>query len=648
MMDMAQAQFDRHLKPGDARAALDRIASSQAFQSSRFSSSVYEDEPILRTGSQFRRDTESSRPYQLIHQLAQREDLRYAPAARVFYEQARALADFDGTGDPTVPFKSYFPTYQAMNDRQLSSYLAWRAQARKGVIAASTASYAFVYIYELLMGVGTQEGLPALAALTSFWVAWKKQAATDVGLLDFYLHIWLRDYIVYHGLDRSLLERVSGPASQRDVVDVYAAVPVLREAEALVLAGGSLVGDMAQKTFDAMCLASSFRLTGSKFFKDYPAETQAVTCGVFARLVQHCAHRRKVGYVDGLFGAEQRRAHPMFYGAVFYAPQTHPDATYRVSDSEAYICRDGTWRRRVPCAEETRSRDLGLLMHTVDHEMRRIWEYPKQVRAYEVPRYLEGFVTKEATAAHEAWLAAQTPKIHIDRSLLRGIRTAAVKTRESLLVDEERAEEPTVAGVGAAPHSGVAPAVSPVTTALGTLREEAGLYAMSQAGRTHATPGSCAVPAAGAAADSSTVFSAGKASAAFASGVIAPSGTEAVPGVVLAAGESTMASALNAAPGLNVRPTAGKEAVDFALGVDCAALGAPCGLTTSELVFLQALLAGDVAGAKAAVGAGMASLMVDAVNEKLYDEIGDAAIEFDGDAPQLVEDYRPDVEELLS
>ena len=92
----------------------------------------------------------------------------------------------------------------------------------------------------------------------------------------------------------------------------------------------------------------------------------------------------------------------------------------------------------------------------------------------------------------------------------------------------------------------------------------------------------------------------------------------------------------------------GKEAVDFTLGVDCAASGTPCGLTTSELAFLQALLAGDVAGAKAAVGVGMASLMVDAVNEKLYDEIGDAAIEFDGDTPQLVEDYRPDVEELLS
>lgn len=640
---MAQAQFDRHLKPGDARAALDRIASSQAFQSSRFSSSVYEDEPILRTGSQFRRDTETSRPYQLIHQLAQREDLKYAPAAKVFYEQARALADFNGTGDPTVPFKSYFPTYQAMNDRQLSSYLAWRAQARKGVIAASTASFAFVYIYELLMGVGTQEGLPALAALTSFWVAWKKQATTDNGLLDFYLHIWLRDYIVYHNLDRSLLERVSGPASQRDVVDVYAAVPVLREAEALVLAGGSLVGDMAQKTFDAMCLASSFRLTGSKFYKDYPAETLAVTCGVFARLVQHCAHRRKAGYVDGLFGAEQRRAHPMFYGAVFYAPQTHPDATYRVSDAEAYICRDGTWRRRVPCAEETRSRDLGLLMHTVDHEMRRIWEYPKQVRAYEVPRYLEGFVTKEATAAHEAWLAAQTPKIHIDRSLLRGIRTAAVKTRESLLVDEERAEEPTVAGVG------VAPTVHPAVAAPATPGKKAGLHTASQAGETLAAPTSGAVPAASAA-------------------------------VMVSA--SNTASALRATPGLNAHPAPSEETVGSApvvtpvletpssfgavrfvaadisldacssgsssMAPSLAASAAPCGLTTSELAFLRALLDGDDAAAKAAVGAGMASLMVDAVNEKLYDEIGDAAIEFDGDTPRLVEDYRPDVEELLS
>ena len=602
---MAQAQFDRHLRPGDARAALDRIAGSQAFQSSRFSSSVYEDEPILRTGSQFRRDKEGSRAYQLIHQLAQRDDLKYAPAAKVFYEQAKALADFDGHGgDPATPFKSYYPTYQAMNDRQLMGYLAWRAQARKGVIAASTASYAFVYIYELLMGVGVEEGMPALAALTSFWVAWKKGATDDAGLLDFYLHTWLRDYIVYHDLDRSLLAKVSGPVSQQDVADVYAAVPILREAEALVLAAGpeALAGDMAQKTFNAICQASSFRLTGSRFYKEHPAETVAVTCGVFARMVQHCSKRRKVGYVEGLFGAEQRRAHPMFYGAVFYAPQPHPDATYRVNDHEAYICRNGSWRRKLPCAEETRSRDLALVLHTIDHEMRRIWEFPKQVRAYEVPRYVEGFVVKEAEAAHEAWLAAQAPKapkVKIDRSLLRGIRTAAVKTRESLLVDEEREETPVwgagSAGTGVGIPAG-APAAQDAVVAAAADEPEVSAFGAS-AGAANQAP------------------------------------------VSIDASKPEMASSTE-------RPESSHGA--SLPRSDGSPASVPCGLTPSELAFLRALLAGDLAAARRAAGPVMLNLAVDSVNEKLYDEIGDAVIEFDGDTPQLVEDYRDDVAALLA
>ena len=74
---------------------------------------------------------------------------------------------------------------------------------------------------------------------------------------------------------------------------------------------------------------------------------------------------------------------------------------------------------------------------------------------------------------------------------------------------------------------------------------------------------------------------------------------------------------------------------------------APCGLAHSELAFLRALLAGDDAAAKAAVGRSMATLMVDTVNEKLFDELGDAAVEFDGDRPALVDDYRSDIEALL-
>lgn len=65
-------------------------------------------------------------------------------------------------------------------------------------------------------------------------------------------------------------------------------------------------------------------------------------------------------------------------------------------------------------------------------------------------------------------------------------------------------------------------------------------------------------------------------------------------------------------------------------------------LTTNELAFLRDLLDGrtpDAAGA---------DLIVDAVNEKLYDLLGDTAVEFDAQgAPELVEDYAEDVRAAL-
>ncbi len=590
----------------------------------------------------------TSRPYRLIHDLAQRDDLRYAPSSKVFYEQAKLLADFESQADAGVRFQSYFPTYQAMSDQQLNAYLSWRTSVRKGVIAAPTPSFAFVYVYELLMGIGCEPGLPAFEAMRAFWDLWRTSAAEQPRLLDFYLRSWLSDYAVYHGLPVALLEEVRGSASstKSDAADVYAAVPVLRQAEALALDGEHLEGEMGQSAFDAISRASSFRLTGSKFYKDHPAETVQVTCRVFERMALHCSKRRKVGFVEGLFGSEVRRPHTMFYGAVFYEAQPHRDATYRVSDSESFVCRNNAWRHKLPCTEESRSADLGLMLHAIDHEMRRVWEYPKQVQAYGGPQFMKGFVAKEVAAAHEAYLAAQVPQVKIDRSLLRGIRKAAVKTRESLLVDEERGEEPSVwtgfgtqaAGRSGAPAEVGERAISPATQVPGaraSSREESASVATPFAvasfdahvaaspesaipnmavSSAHVSPESVEAPAAVSSAPASPVPAVPAASAPSAPASVAPAPASPVP--------TAPASAGPAAP-------------------------TPCGLTAAELTFIRALLAGDAAAAKQAVGTGMLSLMVDSLNEKLFDELGDAAVEFVGEVPQLVEDYRPDIEALL-
>ncbi|MDD6789785.1 MAG: tellurite resistance TerB C-terminal domain-containing protein, partial [Lachnospira sp.] len=39
----------------------------------------------------------------------------------------------------------------------------------------------------------------------------------------------------------------------------------------------------------------------------------------------------------------------------------------------------------------------------------------------------------------------------------------------------------------------------------------------------------------------------------------------------------------------------------------------------------------------------MLSMTVDSINEKLMDEIGDTVLEWEGDTPAIIEDYREDI-----
>ncbi|WP_333490570.1 tellurite resistance TerB C-terminal domain-containing protein, partial [Candidatus Collinsella stercoripullorum] len=71
-------------------------------------------------------------------------------------------------------------------------------------------------------------------------------------------------------------------------------------------------------------------------------------------------------------------------------------------------------------------------------------------------------------------------------------------------------------------------------------------------------------------------------------------------------------------------------------------------LDARQRAFLSALVAGDAAGLAQAAGGASADLIADAVNEALFDLIGDTVVEFGAAGPELVEDYREDVEELLA
>ena len=73
-------------------------------------------------------------------------------------------------------------------------------------------------------------------------------------------------------------------------------------------------------------------------------------------------------------------------------------------------------------------------------------------------------------------------------------------------------------------------------------------------------------------------------------------------------------------------------------------------LDANQAQYLTALLASDAAARTQALSLVSTSedMMVDAINEALFDLLGDTAIEYGPDGPQIIEDYREDVEEILA
>ncbi|PWT26587.1 TerB N-terminal domain-containing protein [Butyrivibrio fibrisolvens] len=70
-------------------------------------------------------------------------------------------------------------------------------------------------------------------------------------------------------------------------------------------------------------------------------------------------------------------------------------------------------------------------------------------------------------------------------------------------------------------------------------------------------------------------------------------------------------------------------------------------ISEKQMNIVNLLLSGGNVIEYAASNHLMLAIEIDAINEALYDEIGDTVIEFDGDTPELVEDYIDDIKQIL-
>lgn len=521
-----------------------RLREGRAFASSR----TYGDEPIIRRGSQMHGFVPE--PIKQLREMQVTPQGRTWSEARLFFEQAKLLEDFEDHAPFVGQFISYYPTYRSMNDRQLRGYFTWRGNVRRGQIEDVSTSFAYVYIYELLMGIGAEPGAKAFEALETFYRAYR---AFDQTSMDRNVRPWLVDYVVDHGLDPKLVEPYTDAAHDKAIsllegIDRAAVLSAPPKGSRRAPLDFGTLGEAAAKLVDAVDVLSTWRLKDSRLYKENPDDLAVVLLAVFIRLSRHYARTHNQGLVETLFGTRFPLRHLMYASAIHYEPAPHPDCVFELSATRRYICKNGSWACDGYHDGGAKSAKLGDLARAVDRQLRAAIDFPAQLKDRAEPKYLVKMIDAEV-ADYLAYKEAHRPVVvDIDFSKLAQIRAAASVTQEALLVDEEREDAPQAEGAE--------------------------------------------VPAA-------------------------------------------------AEPEPEPEPETSPEPSD---GSTQGGQKGAFGLAAEERMLLEALLAGKQAPAAKT----SADLLVDAINEKLFDLVGDTVVEFGADgAPELIEDYADDVREAL-
>lgn len=579
----------------DVKMLIERImAEARTHQSARFSNKIYADEPILKTGRQMQNFLPDQ--YRKMREISRWQDDpkggagRWLSEAELFYRQGLLMANFEDDCPYNGTFKSYFPTYNAMSDRQLRGYFTWRAQVRRGNIEETSTSFAFLYLYELICDIGVDDPLDGFDKIKAFWGAYR---AFEPGI-DRFARVWLQDYAVFHGLDPRLLRDSKTVMFDNALIELRRAARDLAPAQAPSGQTAKrrktseptlpLPPDEAreERLMAAINALSTYNLNNSRLDRGHHLDLRHVACAVYVRMARYYDTHRKTGIVASLFGEETAMPYTMFASAVFFAPERHEDCEYRLDPIHIYRCQNGFWECMRIHGSRQKSSKLGEIMRACDQRLRLALDPSHPLKEEKVPKYLAKIIDDEIVA-WLSWNATHQPvKIDIDLSQLGHIRSAAAQTREALLIDEER-EDDTTADVEEA-DSGQ-PEAEPVANMI-------------------VEP--VAAPMEQDEADEPTISTEQF-------GVVAP----------LLAPAPAPATAMSA---------------DTASALVPAAEG-----------YLRALLEQNAAQAASAVARSDQSedMLVDSINEALFDLVGDTVIEFGATGPQIIEDYEADVRGYL-
>ena len=384
------------------------------------SDTVHRDTALPFSGSSYRPDKVNV-PVEITQMRKMNSTLGDLKSVRnkTFYRQAVFMKDYQDDYPWQGDFFHYFSTYRDLNTPQLRGYFSWRTKIRKGIFEPIPLSAAYIYIYELLNGIGADSGEDRLAKIRNF-----VNQSVKAGIFspsDFRtVEDWIPALGILLGLSPEIIAKYADDSFlKRDAVleklmkpREYSDAEVL---EALKFVAGKKLDKSPVLNHErgAFLFAEAWRIGTETAFDS--GNTLFALC----------------------FGARgTTRWYPLI-NAVYYEEHAPEDRDYVLNSLHSLHCRNGIWTQEGYDPRNEQKSLLAAFLHEADCRFRRYLKTGRYLQEKEADAWALPIINAAIQTDRKSVLEASRPKITIDLSGLEKIRSDALTTQNSLLTETE-------------------------------------------------------------------------------------------------------------------------------------------------------------------------------------------------------------------
>jgi hypothetical protein len=355
--------------------------------------------------------------------------------SELFYRQARFMEDFTDDYENNAKFNMYYPYYQNMGYDYLRTYFTWRTKTRQGEMRHTSLSYIFLYIYELLSGIGVENPYDGLGKLLAIWKAFSKEYSS----IEKYLPNWIKDYHVFYEMKHSFSDFVEENGLQR-----FYSLTLLFEKN-------------TENKLELWNDISGYDIKNSKFYKEGNEQLVSECFDAVLSGIHSFCDKRDTRFEDLLvYSVSRRTVWQPFKHALFGSRAKQTDREVHMSAFERYYCKNDQWTANLPIYYSSQKDFVGYIIKKAEACLRQAVNYKYKLVA-DIKPGSKPFRELQRPAAKRAELDKVIEKavadfhrdltrtvVNVDHRNLARIREEALETQEQLIVPEDDSAFETV------------------------------------------------------------------------------------------------------------------------------------------------------------------------------------------------------------